>query len=567
MTKRERLQFWFIWLALGVLPLFLRPLWEPDEGRYAEIPREMLAFGDWLTPRLNHVLYFEKPPFQYWLSAGSMRLFGISAWASRLPLALASLLAMWSAYRLARRLGAVVPVWAAFMAASGFLGFICGQILTLDALFAALLVTAVMALVEAVHTRLERGHDLPWIVLGHLSVALALLTKGLAAPVLVGGMIVISLVFAWRDVDLRKAVLRAALHPAGLVVLLAVSVPWFVLVDQANPGHARFFFIHEHWERFTSHAHARQGHKNPLLDKLYFVGILAVGLLPWLSASVVGAWRAIRFLRPKGPQTVQGPRLRWTASLLLAAIVVPFAFFSLSGSKLPTYILPVVVPFAALAAAFEETHEVWKSLKRVGWELLFLGGLFLIGLPLGVKDGALPLTQVDPRSLSWMLAIGSAFVLLGLWALRPRGLTGGRWMLAHGAVLVLLTLTFQRLGGARKTVDHLVAKAPANAQWISHGNYFQGIAFYTGKRTTVINGTGELRFGSEQLKPEERNRWFQEEPASLNVTAQRMRTEDPSRPVWAILDRDSWKTLSDDTKARWEHVARTPSSHLARFKD
>ena len=124
MTRRERLQFLLAWLALGVLPLFLRPLWEPDEVRYAQIPLEMLAKGDWMTPTLNGVLYFEKPPFQYWLTAVSLKLFGTGAAAARLPLALASLLSMAAAFLLARRLGARRPVWAAFMAASALLGFV-----------------------------------------------------------------------------------------------------------------------------------------------------------------------------------------------------------------------------------------------------------------------------------------------------------------------------------------------------------------------------------------------------------------------------------------------------------
>ncbi|NTV76298.1 MAG: phospholipid carrier-dependent glycosyltransferase, partial [Holophaga sp.] len=84
----------------------MRPLWEPDEARYAEIPREMLASADWLTPRLNQVLYFEKPPLQYWLSAISMKAFGLHAFAARLPLALATLITLWCAWKLATRLGA-----------------------------------------------------------------------------------------------------------------------------------------------------------------------------------------------------------------------------------------------------------------------------------------------------------------------------------------------------------------------------------------------------------------------------------------------------------------------------
>ena len=382
MAKRERLQFWLVWLALGVLPLFLRPLWEPDEARYAEIPREMLASGDWLTPRLNHVLYFEKPPFQYWLSAGSMRLLGVSAGAAKLPLVLASLATLWAAGRLARRLGAASPVWASFMAASGLLGYVCGQALTLDALFSALWMVAVTALVEAVHVRLDRGQDLPWILLGHGSLALAMLTKGLLAPVLVAGAVAVSLAFAWREEPLRRAVLRSAFHPLGLLVLFGVSVPWFVLVEQTNPGHAHFYFIHEHLERFTTHVHHRQGSTNPILDKLYFFGVLAGGLLPWVSASMVGLARSLRFLRPRDPRPSDTTApARWTAGLLLAAIGVPLLFFTFSGSKLPTYILPTVVPFAALAAAFETSHGVvGATLRRAGWELALLGTLVLVML-------------------------------------------------------------------------------------------------------------------------------------------------------------------------------------------
>ena len=147
MTRRERTYLLALWFFLGLLPLLVRPLWEPDEGRYAEIPREMLATGDWLTPRLNGVLYFEKPPLQYWLSAISMKLFGLNGAAARLPLALASGLMIWAAWRLAKRLGARDPLWAPFMAATGLLAFLVGQLLTLDALFSAFLVAALAAFV------------------------------------------------------------------------------------------------------------------------------------------------------------------------------------------------------------------------------------------------------------------------------------------------------------------------------------------------------------------------------------------------------------------------------------
>jgi len=558
MTRRERYQFFCTWLFLGLVPLFLRPLWEPDEARYSEIPREMLALGDWLTPRLNYVLYFEKPPLQYWLSALSMKAFGVNAVAARLPLALATLVSMGAAFLLARRLGARRPIWASFMAATTILAFVSGQILTLDALFSAFLVASFALTVEAVAARFEERPSLGWTLGAFASVALALLTKGLAAPVLLGGAVLASLPFAWGDRRLRRAAVGVLCDPFGWLLFLGLSVPWFWYVEKANPGHARFFFIHEHFARFTSNVHARQGAKNPVLDKLYFVGVLLVGLLPWLSASLVGLKRGWDFVRRRtGPRAEGAPLHRWVVAFTLLAFVVPFLFFSASGSKLTQYILPVFVPLMALACAMEREGEENVALRRHGWELLVLGVIFTFVAPFLLKSTA---------GLSWVLLLGMACLLLGLWALRPKGLTADRWMVGLGVVLLLISLS------AKKTVERdrssvgLIAKAPADAQWISAGYYFQNIPFQTGHRVIVIAGAGELAFGRDSLPLRERNHWFPEDLQALNPVAEQLRATDPSRPVWVLVDSDAWPRLSPEQRGAWEVIDRTQAAYLARFR-
>jgi len=558
MTRRERWQFLSIWFFLGLVPLFMRPLWEPDEARYAEIPREMLALGDWLTPRLNYVLYFEKPPLQYWLSAASMRLFGLQPFAARLPLALATGISLWCGWRLARRLGAREPIWGAFMVATCILGYVCGQILTLDALFSALQVLALVAAIEAVAERCAGRGGLGWTLLAFGSLALAMLTKGLAAPVLVGLAMVSSLPWAWRTPALRRALLRTLADPLGWLLFLAVATPWFVLVDRANPGHATFFFIHEHFARFTSHVHSRQGSNNPVLDKLYFAGILGLGLVPWLGSALAGLRRGVGFLgRAAGPMAPQAPLHRWTLAATLLAAAWPFVFYSVSGSKLPPYILPVLVPILALACAFEREGEESRALARSGWELLVLGVLLAVAGPFLLKDG---------RGLGWVLAAGCGFAGLGLWALRPRGLTGIRWMSALGAVLLLLTLAAGKVAGPGKDASALVRLAPRDAQWISCGNYFQGIPFASGGRVVVVAGAGELSYGRDRLAPGDRERWFQDDARAFTPVALRLRAEAPQRPVWALVDKNAWKDLPAGQQEAWAVQGRSPSCLLVSLR-
>ena len=559
MTRKERWQLLGIWFFLGLAPLFMRPLWEPDEARYGEIPREMLALGDWLTPRLNYVLYFEKPPLQYWLSAVSMKLFGLQPFAARLPLALATLITLWCAWRLSRRLGARMPVWGAFMAVTGLLGYVCGQILTLDALFSALQVLSLVAGIEAVAARFDARPAVGWTALSFGALALATLTKGLAAPVLDGVILMASLYWAWGSPRLRDALLKTLLDPLGWLILVAIAAPWFVLVDRANPGHAHFFFIHEHFQRFTSHVHDRAGSKNPVLDKFYFLGFLALGVVPWLSATVVGLRQSVGFLRRggAGPQAEQAPLHRWTVATALLGCAVPFVFYTVSGSKLPPYILPVLVPLLALACAFEREGDEPAAVRRSGYELVGLGLVLLLVCPFLLKE---------PSGLGWVVATGAAFTAMGCWALRPRGLTGPRWMAGLGTALLILSLAAAKVVGQTKDVSPFMRQAPPDAQWISLGNYYQGIPFHARQRVTVIAGTGELAYGRDHLGTAERERWFRDEVSDLTSVAQRLRAEAPERPVWVLADRDAWPEVPAAQKAAWQVVDANHAGVLARLR-
>ena len=559
MTKRDRSTYLLLWLILGLLPLFMRPLWEPDEGRYAEIPREMLASGDWLTPTLNGVLYFEKPPLQYWLSAASMKLFGLNAVAARLPLALASLILFWCAWRLARRLGARGPIWALVMTATVLLTFVCSQLLTLDALFSAFLVLALTTALEAVAARFRDEASLGWTLLTYIALSAAVLTKGPVALVLLVGILGLSLPFAWRDSRLRKAVLITGFNPLGWLLFFTLTVPWFYFVNKANPGHAQFFFIHEHITRFLTHEHARQGSDNPFLDKFYFLGILLVGMLPWLTLSLVGLKRGFAFMRLNtGPQGIEAALNRWTVATMMMAFAWPLFFFTLSGSKLAPYILPVVVPLLAMGCAFEAKGEEFRSLWRIAIELFVLGAIFLIGGFAFAKD--------LNGGQGWVMGLGVVFGLVGFWAMNPKHLTAPRWMAALGGCMLVLVFVADHVASAGKDVAPLVHRAPSNAQWISFGVYFQGLPFHTRQRCVVVAGTGELGFGKRQLSKAEQDRWFEEDPLKLGAIAQRMRSEDPSKPVMILAHRDDWSRLPEVDRAAWQELERSPRTVLARLK-
>ncbi len=275
-------------LALAALAWFstldYRKLIKPDEGRYAEIAREMAHSGDWVTPRLNGIKYFEKPPLQYWATAVAFRLFGENEWSARLWSGATGfagvLLAAWAGTRL---FGRSAGILSGVMLGSSLWWVLMGHLNTLDMGFAFFLQLALSGFLLAQTAPRASSMQRNAMLVAWGAAALAVLSKGLAGLVL-PGLVLVAYCLVQRDWSSLKR-----LHPAGGIALFAlIAAPWFIAMQRANPEFARFFFIHEHFERFLTKAHGRY---QPIW---YFIPILLIGMLPWLASlflMVRHAWR------------------------------------------------------------------------------------------------------------------------------------------------------------------------------------------------------------------------------------------------------------------------------------
>lgn len=350
-------------LLLLILPgVLLYPclsfrLFEPDEGRYAEIPREMLLRGDWIVPHLQGEPYLDKPPLFYWLVMGSYQLLGVHDWAARLVPALALHGCVLVTYLLGRRsLGERAAFWGA-LALSLAPGFISmGRLLLLDGLLALCVTLANFAAFEAVrHGRFNRG----WWLFSAAACGLGILTKGPVALLLVLPPLY---AYGWLTRSGSRVSGRALL--AFAAVALGIALPWYAAICVRMPAFAGYFLWQHNVVRFMTPF----DHQRPV----WFYGpVLLAGLLP-VSLLVLPF---LRFLLSGDPEVMRRrcPELGW---VLLAGGWCVF-FFSLSGCKLPTYVLPAFPPLA-LALGYYLTERGWQRSPLVA------GGAGLMAVLLAV---------------------------------------------------------------------------------------------------------------------------------------------------------------------------------------
>jgi hypothetical protein len=341
---------WGPFLAVALLsgvvlyPCLSFHLFEPDEGRYAQIPAEMLARGDWLVPTLQGEPYLDKPPLFYWSVMLAYSVFGVHAWAARLVPALAMHGCVLVTYLLGRRLlGGRAALWGALLltASPAFLGM--GRLLLLDGLLTFWVTLGTFSIFLA---QRDRGLHRGWWLTAAGACGLGVLTKGPVALVLV----------------LPPLLLDRRLRPGGApigwrawagfaAVILAVTLPWYVAVCGRLPGFARHFL----WEHNVLRFVQPFDHERPVW---FYAPILLGGLLP---VTLLGYGWA-RFLLSGDPEARRARSPEMGYLLLAGGWCV--LFFSLSGCKLPTYVLPAFGPLCLAAGGFV-AGTAWHRARAV----------------------------------------------------------------------------------------------------------------------------------------------------------------------------------------------------------
>jgi 4-amino-4-deoxy-L-arabinose transferase-like glycosyltransferase len=321
----------FCWLAL-FFGLARFGLVGADEPRYAQIAREMLERHDWVVPVLYGAPWLEKPILYYWQAMISYSIFGVSDWAARLPVACDAAAMVLAVYFFVRRFRPGVQLDAALIVASmaAVVGF--GRAASTDMPLAACFTIGMMAWFAWHETGTAR-----WLAAFYVMMALGTLAKGPVAPVFAAAIISI---FAALKRDYR-IVLRTLWLP-GVLLFLAVALPWYVAVQIRVPDFFRIFVLEHNLARYGSNLYR---HRQPFW---YYVPVLLLGLLPWTVLGITGLIRAIRTKKAEA-----GADNERDFNLFFAVwAIFPILFFSFSGSKLPGYILPALSAWAMLVAAW-----------------------------------------------------------------------------------------------------------------------------------------------------------------------------------------------------------------------
>lgn len=478
------------WIGLALIwfvPLGWRALFSPDEGRYASIGLAMLQSGDWVTPRLNGLLYFEKPILQYWLTAASLGVFGINEFAARFWPAMSGFLTIavvgWTGHRL---WGRAAGSYAALLAAGTTWISANSHFLTLDmglSFFQALSLCAfLVAQRDGVSAREQR--NAMWVCWA--AMAGATLSKGLVGIVIPGATLV------FYSLLQRQWAFWKRMHwGSGLLIYFALTAPWFVAVSLKNPGFFDFFFVREHFRRFLTDEARRTG------AAWYFVPVLLLGAMPWTTMLPAWLWRAGR--RPAG--TVCQP-----VRVLLVWSVFIFVFFSVSRSKLPSYILPMFPALALLGAYWLKDADP----RRLRWHLLAPGAFWLTALvvwprPDWFVSRTQPLSAVEP--FLDMLAMAAVVSLLAFgvawWALQRGHKMVGVVLVSAASVFGVTTVmlghdhyAFQMRSSKNMAalLEHYVKPdTPVFAVHI----YDQSMPFYLRRPVTLVEYRDEFTYGQD----------------------------------------------------------------------
>jgi len=460
------------------------PLLEVDDARYAEVPRAMAASGDWVLPSLNGMPYVEKPPLWYWTAAASQKVFGASEASARLPMLLIALLGAAGVWWLGSWLySAGTGRAAAGATATAALWLFLTHNLTLDMPVSVFLLWTTALALRA----MARPDDAHWAApAAWLTAALGFLSKGLIA-LLLPGLWVVGLAVLFPK--LRRGA-RRLLSPLGLLLFLAVVAPWFAALQRRRPDFLHTFFIEQHFQRYLT---PRYGRGAPWW---FFLAVLPAGLLPWTVPALVGLGRAAR---PLDAADFRGPAL---AAWVLGVAV----FFSISNSKLATYVLPAF-PHACLIAVvtLEEGLPRWAAKLQRSLGAVLLAAAAVAALAAGL----LPARAWPPRGTSAdavraLVVLGPALLacLGAALTAAPSSHRPAVVLTAGGALAGLCLFLGLRAAAPLLSVKEAALavrqEARAEDQLWTYGTYLHGLPFYYGRPVDkIVYFVGEFHYAKK----------------------------------------------------------------------
>ena len=507
-TRTQGLERWAIpglilaFVVFYLLPLMIHGLWIPDETRYAQIGQDMLHSGNWVAPHFMGLRYFEKPIAGYWMIAIGQAVFGDNLFGVRIASALSTGLSVWLVWLIAGRLWrdprkrfASTLIYMSFGLVAGQAGYA-----NLDPQFTFWVNLSLVAVWFAFDSSTRRARLCAWAVLG-LACGMGFMTKGFLAWLL---PVLIAVPYALWQRRIKEVL---SYGPLAILVAVAICLPWALAIHHQEPDFWQFFFWNEHIRRFSA---ADAQHTQPWW---FYLPILLAASLPWaalLPNTLIDACKQRR-------EPVTGFLLLW--------LLLPLAIFSLSKGKLPTYIMPCLLPLALLMG-----HAVVSWREQAKGRILRINGLLnvllavagLVGLAyLQLTRAVYANTEVFSLSLAYIVLL-SWLLSNALQALRPLLLWAAP-AVGMGVLVALLPAAMPGVIVNSKMPDQFIAE---HVQELSQAGTLlsndlgaaSALSWRLGRpEITLYNTTGELKYGlgyadsaGRQVDMDTIDRWMKE---------------------------------------------------------
>ena len=468
-------------LGFGFL-LGSRALNVPDEGRYCEIARQMLISHNFITPHINGIKYFEKPPLFYWMQAGALKIGGLNEWSCRLMDALMGLIGCLATYATARKIfDRPTGLYASIILASSLLYFSLARVVTLDMTVSIWLTLSLYSFILGLYYHKKYYYGL------YVFAGLAVLTKGLIGIIFPG-----SIIFLWFLLTKSWSVLRECKLISGSILFLMIALPWHILVQLNNPEFFHFYFIEQQFNRYlTLEAHRYQ-------PDWFYLPILLLGLFPW-TGFLGGMFKKLSFKNPK------------ILYFFVSALFI-FIFFSFSHSKLVPYILPcfpfiaILIGhyFACIADNSNNTNINNYKYNKYLWAGFITISLISISIVIAIAFFLTPIVTTDYRMakivciiLSVILIFNAVFILIIF------GKKGFKFAFKSQLILSILFLFLSSalcpyiyMDSIKNMALILKPVLKPDDKIISYDFYYQDLPFYLNRNVIIVNWKGELEFGS-----------------------------------------------------------------------